>query len=188
MSEHAWWYLARSSGMVAWLLLTASVVWGIWIPVRRPGTKPRPNWLLDLHRWLGGLAVSFTLVHLLGIALDGFVDFSLRDLLVPMASNWHPVAVAWGVVALYGLTAVQVTSMMRRHLSKRSWHRIHLSSYVLFWVASVHGTLAGTDGGSPVFTVLAVTGMTVVALGTYARVRPSSMTGPPTLSTHTRGA
>jgi sulfoxide reductase heme-binding subunit YedZ len=168
--------------MVAWLLLTASVIWGIWLSIRRPGTNPRPNWLLDLHRWLGGLAVSFTLVHLVGIALDGFVDFSPTDLLVPFSSEWHPLAVAWGIVALYGLVAVQVTSMMRRRLSKRSWHRVHLTSYVLFWVASAHGILAGTDGGTPVFTVLAVTGMTVVALGTFARIRPGPTTTAPTPS------
>jgi hypothetical protein len=29
MSEHVWWYAARASGIVAWLLLTGSVLWGI---------------------------------------------------------------------------------------------------------------------------------------------------------------
>lgn len=171
MSTHLWWYVARASGMVAWLLLTASVIWGIWLSIRKPGTNPRPNWLLDLHRWLGGLAVSFTLVHLAGLVLDDFVQFSLGDLLLPLASSWHPIAVAWGIVAFYVLVAVEVTSLLRSHLSKRAWHGIHLTSYLLFWVASVHGVSAGTDAGSRVFTLAALAGMIVVTLGTLARLQ-----------------
>ena len=29
MSGQFWWYVTRASGIVAWLLLTASVLWGI---------------------------------------------------------------------------------------------------------------------------------------------------------------
>ncbi len=170
MSTHVWWYVARTSGMVAWLLLTASVVWGIWLSTRRPGTTPRPNWLLDLHRWLGGLAVSFTFVHLGGLVLDGFVDFTVGNLLIPLSTDWHPVAVAWGIVAFYLLVAVEVTSLLRTRLSRRFWRGIHLTSFGLFWMASIHGMAAGTDRQSSLFPVLALVGMVAVALGTVHRL------------------
>lgn len=157
--------------MVAWLLLTASVLWGIWLSIRPRDSKPRPNWLLDLHRWLGGLAVSFTGVHLAGIFFDNFVDFSIKDLFVPFSTTWHPVAVAYGIVAFYFLVAVEATSLMRRHMTKRVWHGIHLTSYVLFWIASIHGLTAGTDSSDTAFRLAALIGMIVVGIGTLTRLR-----------------
>ena len=54
MSEQVWWYLTRASGIVAWLMLTASVIWGIVLSTKAFPEQRRPAWLLDLHRWLGG--------------------------------------------------------------------------------------------------------------------------------------
>ncbi len=160
--------------MVAWLLLTLSVTWGIWLSTRQAGSAPRPNWILDLHRWLGGLAVTFTVMHLAGILLDGFVDFRLVDVFIPFAANWHPLAVAWGIVAFYGLISVEISSLLMKRLDRRAWHRIHLISYGLFWVASLHGLVAGTDTGSRFFAVVAVLGMTTVFIGTMRRTRQVS--------------
>src|ERR1700694_4998931 len=106
MTSQVWWDLARAGGLLAWGLLAASVLWGVALSSRAFGRKPRPAWLLDLHRYLGGLAVIFTGVHVAMIVLASFVHFSLVDVFVPLAASWHPVAVAWGIVALYLLLAV----------------------------------------------------------------------------------
>src|ERR1700682_5890473 len=127
--SHLWWYTARAAGLVAWALLTASVVWGLALSTHVLGRKPRPVWLLDLHRALGGLAVIFTGIHVVGIMLDSYVHFGLSEVLVPLASAWHPVAVAWGIVAFYLLTAVEVTSLARRRLPNRFWRRVHFASF-----------------------------------------------------------
>jgi hypothetical protein len=82
------------------------------------GKRPRPNWTLDLHRFLGGLALVFTAVHVLAIIADSYVSFGLTQVLVPLTSTWHPVAVAWGIEGLYLLAAVEVTSLLRKHRSK----------------------------------------------------------------------
>ena len=69
--------------------------------------RVKNSWLLDLHRWLGGLALVFTGVHVLAAILgDTYVHFGLASVLVPLAAHWHPVAVAWGVASLYLLAAV----------------------------------------------------------------------------------
>ena len=59
---------------------------------------------------------------------------------------WHPAAVAWGVVAGYLLVAVELTSLARNRISKRTWRRVHTASFVLFVFATVHGLTAGTVG------------------------------------------
>ena len=60
MNEKLWWYVARSTGIVAWALVAAAVVWGLLLTTRLVGGRSAPRWLLDLHRFLGGLAVIFT--------------------------------------------------------------------------------------------------------------------------------
>ncbi len=171
MSTHVWWYLARASGVVAWALLSMSVLWGVLLTVHQPGVKPRPAWLLDLHRWLGSLAVTFTGFHLAGLFLDSYVGFRLEELFVPFASHWHPIAVAWGIIAFWFLAAVQITSLLRSRMSVRWWHAVHMTSYGLFWVASVHAITAGADANNRAFGLLAMTVMIVVAVSTLRRIR-----------------
>lgn len=142
------WYIARASGIVAWGLLALSVLWGLALSTRALGKRPKANWLLDLHRFLGGLAVVFVAVHLVGLAFDPWVDMGLKQFLVPFSSTWKPVAVAWGVVGLYLLVAVELTSLLRKHMPKRWWKGIHMSSYGLYVVATIHMLTAGTDRNS----------------------------------------
>ena len=118
MKSQLLWYTARSSGIVAWALVNAGVLWGLVLSTKLLGKRPRPNWVLDLHRILGGAAVVFTGIHVASIVLDSYVHFGLVDVLVPLASSSHPVAVAWGIVALYLVLAVEVTSL--RASSSRS--------------------------------------------------------------------
>jgi hypothetical protein len=167
--SHLWWYTARAAGLVAWALLTASVVWGLALSTHVLGRKPRPAWLLDLHRALGGLAVIFTGIHVVGIMLDSYVHFGLSEVLVPLASAWHPVAVAWGIVAFYLLAAVEVTSLARRRLPNRFWRRVHFASFPLFVFATVHGLSAGTDTATGLAAM--VTGAMLVPVVVLCAVR-----------------
>jgi hypothetical protein len=153
------WYVARSSGLVTWALVAASVLWGLALSTRALGRRPRPAWLLDLHRFLGGAALVFTAIHVGSIVLDSYVHFGIVDVLVPFTGTWHPVAVAWGIVSLYLLLAVEATSLLRARLPKRVWRATHFLSFPLFAMATIHGMTAGTDRHNPlmVWSVLGVT-------------------------------
>jgi DMSO/TMAO reductase YedYZ heme-binding membrane subunit len=154
-----WWYVARAGGLVAWTLLAASTLWGLALTTRAFAGRAASRWLLDLHRFLGGLSVAFVAVHLTGVVADTFVHFGPADVLVPLASGWHPVWVAWGIVAFYLLLAVEVTSLLRARLPHRLWKGVHGLSFVLFGVATVHVLVAGTDTDDAwaLWPVLAVT-------------------------------
>ena len=84
MSPQITWYAARAAGMVAWALAAGSVVWGLALSTRALGRKPRPAWLFDLHRFLGGIAVVFTGIHVAAILLDTYVHFGLLNVVVPL--------------------------------------------------------------------------------------------------------
>jgi predicted ferric reductase len=139
------WYVARSSGIVAWALIVATIVWGMLLATKVLGRRPTPAWLLSLHRYLGALTVAFVGVHVLGVLLDTYTNFGIVNVLVPFTGSWHPAAVAWGIVGMYLLAAIEITSLLRHRLSKRAWHSVHLLSYFLFATTTVHMLTAGTD-------------------------------------------
>src|SRR5689334_23591184 len=142
MTQELWWYTVRATGLVAWALVTAAVVWGLLQSLHQVA-RPRPAWMLDLHRFLGGLAVVFVVLHVAALAFDTFVGFDWDDLLVPYASAWRPGAVAWGITAAYLLVAVEITSLLMRHLRRGLWHAIQLLSFVVFAAVTTHALLAG---------------------------------------------
>lgn len=169
LNEKLAWYVARAGGLLAWALVTASIVLGLALATRVVRRKGLPAWQLDLHRFLGTLAVVFTAVHVLALVADSYVHFGLGEVLVPMASSWRPGAVAWGVVGLYLLAAIQLSSWLMRRLPRRVWHGIHLSSFGLFAVATLHGIQAGADVGNLLVQWLLITGSSLVVFLTLFR-------------------
>jgi DMSO/TMAO reductase YedYZ heme-binding membrane subunit len=157
--------------MVGWGLLAASVLWGLALSTKVTGKRPRPSWVLDLHRFLGGLALVFTAIHVGAIMADSYVHFGIVEVIVPLASGWHPVAVAWGVVALYLLAAVEATSLLRKRLSKRVWRATHFLSFPLFLLTTIHALTAGTDGHNLVLRWAVIAASAAVTVLTFVRVR-----------------
>jgi DMSO/TMAO reductase YedYZ heme-binding membrane subunit len=170
MSPQFWWFLTRASGIVAWLMLTASVVWGVVLATKAFPEQRRPAWLLDMHRWLGGLTVSFLAVHLGALVADSYVHFGIADLTVPYATSWRPGAVALGILAMWGLVAVELTSLAMRRMARRTWRAVHLTSYVVFWLTSLHGAFAGTDRTALLYRGTATLSLVAVAWSLLYRV------------------
>jgi hypothetical protein len=178
------WYIDRSAGLVAWVLLSASTIFGLLLSSKLLGRKVRPNWLLDLHRGLSGLSVIFVGVHVAGAIGDNYIHFGLAEVLVPFASGWRAGAVAWGVVSLYLLAAVEISSLLRKHLSKTAWRRLHFLSFPLFVSATAHGITAGTELGTRYGIMAAATVIAAVGALTALRVvdeteRPRNSDGTP---------
>jgi DMSO/TMAO reductase YedYZ heme-binding membrane subunit len=152
-----WWYANRAAGLVAWVLLAASMGLGLLLSTKVLGKKVRPNWIQDLHRGLSALAVAFVGVHVAAAIGDSYVHFGAADVLVPGASGWRPLAIAWGIVSMYLLVAVEATSQLKARLPKGLWRKLHYLSFPLFITATAHGITAGTDAGT-------TTGIAVAAL------------------------
>jgi DMSO/TMAO reductase YedYZ heme-binding membrane subunit len=185
MNEQIWWYVARGSGIVAWGIMALSMFWGLALSSRFLGSRAKPNWMLDLHRFLGGLSVVFIGTHIASLVLDSYVSFGWLDILVPGATTYQPLAVAWGVIAMYLALAVEVTSLLRKRMSKRAWRRTHFLSFPLFAISTVHLLSVGTDSSTPLLrsavlaTVVAIAIATAVR-GTQARRNPSRSAASPT--------
>ena len=170
MSNELWWYVARSCGLVSWTVLTASVLWGLLLSSKSFRQRFTAAWVLDLHRYLGGLGVVFLGLHIAGLVQDKYVHFGIASLLVPLASRWRPGAVALGVASMYLLLAVELTSLVRRRLPARVWRITHGLAFPLFAMATVHLLAAGTDARIDALRWGAVSALAVVVLATSARL------------------
>ncbi len=173
------WYLARASGMVAFVLLTIAVILGLTLS----GRSKLPYWprfaVEDVHRFAGLLTGSFVSLHLLVLFVDSYLPFSLTQLVVPGASTYRPLATALGVLAAELLVALAIANRYRKRLSYRFWRRSHYLNFAVWGLALAHGLAAGTDRGAAWADVLygcsaaAVAGFLVHRVG---GLRPSAAT------------
>jgi methionine sulfoxide reductase heme-binding subunit len=166
------WYFARSAGIVAYLLLSGSVVVGLLMSGRVSLSWPRFA-VEELHRFLAILTGVFIVLHGGSLLLDRVVPISLGQMLVPFTSPYRPLAVGLGVTAAELMAAVGVTNMLRGRLARHIWRRWHYLTLVVWALASVHGVLAGSDPGEPWFAGIVAAAVTAVGLAFAARLRSS---------------
>ena len=171
-----WWYVTRSSAIIAWALMVISVTWGILLATRVMKPKDNPGWLLDLHRWLSGLSVVFVGIHMASLFIDKYAAFSLQDLFIPFHSQYQKIAwlggwpVALGVICTYILIAVQTTSLMMKKLPRKYWKAIHYSSYALVLLVSFHAGWSGTDVRAWAYRITALVLITLTTVALITRI------------------
>jgi len=169
------WYAARAAGIAAYLILTVVVTLGMTMASGRV-LKRWPKFALeDVHRFGGLLVGSFVLIHVVTIALDAYLPFSLAALAVPFVAGYRTLFTALGIVAAELLLALAITNRYRDRLPYTFWRRVHYLNLVVWTAATVHGLGSGTDRSTP--WLLALFGASVaVVLGAgiwrALRVRP----------------
>ena len=167
------WYFARSAGIVAYLLLSSSVLLGILMAGRTAFSWPRFA-VEEVHRALAIATGVFIALHGGTLLLDAVVPISLGQELVPFTSSYSPLAVGLGVCAMELIAAVGITNAVRKQIPHRVWRRAHYLTLPAWLLATVHGIAAGTDRFDPWFAALA--GGTVAAIGVAAWARFSPRT------------
>lgn len=143
------WYVARAAGIAAYLMLSVVVVLGLTM-ASNTALRLWPKFALeDIHRFAGLLVGSFVIIHVVTVAIDSWLPFSIASILVPLVSRYRRLWVALGVVAAELLLALAVTNHYRDRLSYRVWRRAHYLNFVVWSAATVHGIGSGTDRSAP---------------------------------------
>ncbi|MFZ0626298.1 MAG: ferric reductase-like transmembrane domain-containing protein [Acidimicrobiia bacterium] len=143
------WLLIRGSGLVAFGLLSASVIWGLLVSSKLLGRLVKAKPLTWFHESLGISALVATVIHMIALSMHDYVPFSWTEILIPGRSNWRPLAVALGVMSFYTLLVVAGSFYVKRFIGQKAWRAIHFASFGLFVSALLHGMLSGTDTGNP---------------------------------------
>ncbi|MCX6761945.1 MAG: ferric reductase-like transmembrane domain-containing protein [Candidatus Moranbacteria bacterium] len=158
------WYLTRAGGLISFLLLYLAIFFGI--AIRFPGLKNifQPLESYNFHAWISVQALVFTFIHGLVLLGDNYLKFSLKDIFVPFASTYNPELVTLGVLGMYALVAIILTSYFRKYLSYRVWRVTHFLNIALYALAFFHAYYLGTDLKSGIMREIFI-GMNVLLLG-----------------------
>jgi DMSO/TMAO reductase YedYZ heme-binding membrane subunit len=159
------WILLRAAGIGSYVMLFLSVAWGLVATtavVSKRVSKPAANLF---HAFVASTGLALLGVHMGLLLVDEFMPFSVATLTLPMASEYRPLAVTAGVVAMYGIVAIVVTSWLRKRVGTSWWRRVHTMAVPMFTLTLAHGLFAGTDSERPwMLALYAVTGLLVVFL------------------------
>ena len=169
------WYAARAAGIVAYVLLTTVVCLGLTMA----GRKRLERWprfaLEDVHRFGGLLAGSFIVIHVLTIATDAYLPFSVGAIIVPFLATYRPVFTGLGIVAAELLLALAITNHYRDRLPYRYWRRAHYLNFAVWTAATFHGLGSGTDRSTPWLMAIFAAGVAAVLAATASRFRRGNL-------------
>ena len=129
MSTEALWYLGRGTGVMAPLLLTASVRAGVLTWSGRTVAGVPRFAVAAIHRNAGLIATVLLVVHVTTLLFDPYAQLNLVDLLVPFGATYRPLWIGLGTVGLDLLLAVVVTSLLRTRIGLRGWRAVHWFGY-----------------------------------------------------------
>jgi sulfoxide reductase heme-binding subunit YedZ len=153
-SNPAIWYAARASGVAAYVVLSLVVCLGLTLGGKAQSRRwPRFS-VEDIHRFGGLLVGSLIGIHVLTIAADSFLPFSLTQLLVPFTSTYRPLWTGLGIAAAEILVALAITNHYRKRLPYSFWRKAHYLNFAVWGLASVHGLMSGTDRGAVWLAIL----------------------------------
>jgi hypothetical protein len=146
------WYIARGAGLSALVLLTLSLCVGAVISGRvhaRAGARTVAQYV---HRWLACMGLAVLGVHITAILADSFAHVGWLHAIIPFTSQYRPLWVGLGTLALYAYLLVAFSGFLRGRLAAsptgaRIWRGLHGSAYVAWALSMLHGLRAGTDSG-----------------------------------------
>jgi predicted ferric reductase len=168
----AYWYLARSSAVVAYGLTWLSMLFGLLITSKAARLWPGGPVAFDLHQHSSLLGLAFGLFHALILLGDRYIAATPAQILVPFAySAYRPLWVGLGQIALYLMAIVGLSFYIKGVLGRRAWRLIHFLSFALFALALAHGIFSGSDSAAPWARALYwATGGSVLFLALYRAI------------------
>ncbi|RMG88229.1 MAG: hypothetical protein D6712_04040 [Chloroflexi bacterium] len=161
------WHLTRSSGLIAYILLMASTVWGLFISSQFvKDWSPGPI-SMAIHSTISWLSVLFALGHALLLLLDDYFTYTLGDIFIPFTGPYRPEFVGLGTLAFWLMLVISASFAVKKLIGRRAWKLIHYLSYAGFGMVTAHGLFAGTDGDLLGFRILVTLGVgsTLLLLG-----------------------
>jgi sulfoxide reductase heme-binding subunit YedZ len=164
-SHYIWWLAGRASGVVALLLVTASVAIGLTMAsklVRKRGIGPV---LVRVHEQTALSGLMAIGVHGATLFADPWLHAGVSGVLVPFTMGYRPLFTGLGVVAGYLAVILGLSFYARRRIGAKLWRKLHRATVLVWALGLVHAIGAGTDAGSAwLRTVMIATGVPIVVL------------------------
>lgn len=157
------WYLTRASGVVGYFLLFMAISLGLLIQIQRQRNKSVWLWPM-IHQATGNWAMYLSLFHVGILLFDNYLKLSWYELFVPFVSHYHMLSLAFGIIGLYGLVAVILSSDFRPQLGTSLWRKIHVLSPITYILVTFHGIFTGMDSTHFISQILYIGSASLVSL------------------------
>lgn len=149
-APQAFWFLSRSSALVAYFLLWLSMCLGMSITNKLARLWPGGPVAFDLHQYTSLLGVAFALFHGLILLGDQYIHTSFWRTMLPFGmQEYQPFWVGFGQLSFYLTAIVSFSFYVRKQITSRTWRAIHYLSFASFLMALIHGLASGTDSATP---------------------------------------
>jgi DMSO/TMAO reductase YedYZ heme-binding membrane subunit len=170
------WIALRAAGIGGYVAAFLSVTWGLVATTGVVTARVSKRSANLFHASVATTAIVLLVMHVALLGVDAYMPFTLAALTVPGVSRYRPLAVSAGILAMYALIAIAVTSWLRRHVGNVVWRRAHLLAVPAFCLMLLHGLFAGTDAER--WWMLAMYGVTGGIVALLAIVRALTLAAP----------
>jgi predicted ferric reductase len=164
------WYSVRALGFLAYIVLAASVLYGLLLSTKILDAIAHRPVSFALHKDLAIVALILASLHGALLIFDASFSFTPRSILVPFESPYAPVTVGIGQLVFYASAVVTASFYVRRRISQKAWRLLHYVTFLAFIGASFHGIASGSDSGAAWAFWLYLTPVTAAIFLTTYRV------------------
>ncbi len=184
-AKSSWpWYITRASGFVAAFALVLLMLSGIGFITGATFRFLEPLTAWATHKAIAVVFGISLLVHGIALLFDKFVPFKIIQVLVPFESNYHDTTiaghyvgslyVALGVIAMYFVLAIILTSYLWIDKKPHLWKSVHLLAYLTMIFVFFHALYLGTDLTHGIFRILWILSGIGVMIAIIYRLRRRS--------------
>lgn len=170
INEKLPWYFSRASGIVSYLMLTVSVMWGLVLSTKISKEYTPAPAVLALHNAVSWSAVGIGAMHGFALMFDSYMTYDLFDILIPFTGPYKPLWVGLGTVSLYIMLVASASFAWKDWLGQRMWRMIHYSTFGMYGLVTLHGLMAGTDSWTTGTNLMYVGSILLVLFLTNYRV------------------
>ena len=175
------WYIIRASGFIAAGILILLMLSGIGQVTGLTYRFVEPITAWSIHKALAfALCISIA-IHAGTLLLDHYLPFSLTQILIPFVSKYNngtkllgvplgSLAVALGILAMYGIIIIVLSSLGWINSKRGTWKKLHLLSYAVAFFVFLHALYIGTDLKYGTFRTAWIILGFIVLLGVISRL------------------
>ena len=140
------WILGRATGVVAYLLLVALVLFGITLSHPNRALRGRSATMrMRTHVTLAVLTLAAVALHVVVLATDRYAGVGWAGALLPMNATYRPVGVTFGVLGTWLGLLAGLSAGAAGRLPARVWFPVHRVAALSFVLVLVHGLVTGWD-------------------------------------------
>lgn len=176
------WYVIRAAGFTAAGLLILLMLSGIGQVTGFTYKFIEPLKAWAIHKTLAYALIIAGIIHVGFLLIDQLIKFNLSQIFIPFLNQYNNkttllgiplqwAAIGLGVLSMYGILIIVISSLGIIHTRKKAWKKIHLLSYLVFGAVFLHALYAGSDLRYGVFRAFWVLGGLFIVVAMIMRWR-----------------